>query len=71
MNDLHARTAFFVNHARLSLGFYLESLGFSLDWSHEENGKPLVLQVSPLGLELILNIWLPEKDPTSLASDHL
>jgi catechol 2,3-dioxygenase-like lactoylglutathione lyase family enzyme len=35
--------------------FYTKALGFSLDWTYEEDGKPHVFQVSLHGFELILS----------------
>jgi hypothetical protein len=35
--------------------FYTDTLGFYLGWTHEEQGRPYVVQVSLLGLEIILN----------------
>ena len=55
MDDLHARTVFFVRDAQRSLDYYTNRLGFSLDWSHEEHGRPFVFQVGLLGFQLILN----------------
>jgi catechol 2,3-dioxygenase-like lactoylglutathione lyase family enzyme len=52
---LYARSVFFVRDAERALRFYTETLGFKLDWSHEEHGRPFVLQVSLLGFQLILN----------------
>ena len=55
MNNFYARTVFFVKDAERSLSFYTETLGFSLDWNHQEEGRAFVFQVSLLGFELILN----------------
>jgi catechol 2,3-dioxygenase-like lactoylglutathione lyase family enzyme len=55
MQNLHARTVFFVKDAERSLRFYTEKFGFSLDWNYKENGRAFVFQVSWLGFELILN----------------
>jgi catechol 2,3-dioxygenase-like lactoylglutathione lyase family enzyme len=55
MERLYARTVFFVKDAQRSLDHYTNTLGFSLDWSHEQEGRPFVFQVSLLGFELILN----------------
>ena len=38
-----------------SLSFYRDTLGFSVDWNFEEDGRAYVFQVSLLGFELILN----------------
>lgn len=55
MSDLHARTVFFVKDAQRSLGFYRETLGFSLDWNYEEDGRAFVFQVNMLGFQVIVN----------------
>src|SRR6516164_6455397 len=55
MNNLYARSVFFVKDAERSLKFYTETLGFSLDWNYQEAGRACVFQVSLLGFELILN----------------
>jgi catechol 2,3-dioxygenase-like lactoylglutathione lyase family enzyme len=46
---------FFVKDAERSLRFYRETLGFSLDWNYQEQGRACVFQVSLLGFQLILN----------------
>jgi catechol 2,3-dioxygenase-like lactoylglutathione lyase family enzyme len=53
--DLHPRSVFFVKDAELALRFYLNTLGFTLDWTHEEEGRAFVFQVSLFGFQLILN----------------
>jgi catechol 2,3-dioxygenase-like lactoylglutathione lyase family enzyme len=55
MNNFYARSVFFVKDAERSLRFYTETLGFSLDWNYQEQGRAYVFQVSLLGCELILN----------------
>lgn len=55
MQELGARTVFFVRDAEQALRFYTETLGFSVDWCHREAGRAFVCQVSLLGLQLILN----------------
>lgn len=40
--------------AEASKNFYTETLGFSLDWNHDEESRTLVCQVSRDGFELIL-----------------
>src|SRR5262245_9060807 len=55
MNNLYARSVFFVKDAERSLRFYLERLGFSEDWNYQEAGRTFVCQVSLYGFELILN----------------
>ena len=51
MNNLYARSVFFVEDAERSLHFYTERLGFSVDWNSGDG----VFQVSLFGFELILN----------------
>ncbi len=55
MDHLDARAVFFVKDAERSLRFYTDTLGFSLDWNHQEQGKAFVFQVSLFGFQLILN----------------
>jgi catechol 2,3-dioxygenase-like lactoylglutathione lyase family enzyme len=55
VESLYARSVFFVQDAARSLRFYTDTLGFTLDWNHEEEGRPFVFQVSLLGFQLILN----------------
>ena len=55
MENLYARSVFFVKDAERSLRYYTETLGFSLDWHYEEEGRTYVFQVSLFGFELIIN----------------
>jgi catechol 2,3-dioxygenase-like lactoylglutathione lyase family enzyme len=55
VHDLSSRTVFFVRDAERALRFYTETLGFKLDWTHQEQGRAFVFQVSLFGLQLILN----------------
>lgn len=55
MNNLYARSVFFVEDAERASRFYTEQLGFSSDWSYQEAGRTVVCQVSLFGFELILN----------------
>jgi catechol 2,3-dioxygenase-like lactoylglutathione lyase family enzyme len=55
MQNLYARAVFFVKDSERSLEFYTGTLGFSLDWNYEDDGRAFVFQVSLLGFELILN----------------
>ena len=50
-----ARSVFFVRDTPRAMEFYTSVLGFQLDWTHEEQGRPHVVQVSLMGLEIILN----------------
>ena len=51
MDNLYARSVFFVDDAERSMRFYTEQLGFSVDWDSKDG----VFQVSLFGFELILN----------------
>lgn len=62
MDHLDARSVFFVKDAERSLRFYTDTLGFALDWNHQEHGKAFVFQVSLLGFQLILNQIEPETE---------
>jgi catechol 2,3-dioxygenase-like lactoylglutathione lyase family enzyme len=55
VDNLFARTVFFVRDAERSLKFYTERLGFSLEWNYQEEGRAFVFEVSLLGFQLILN----------------
>jgi catechol 2,3-dioxygenase-like lactoylglutathione lyase family enzyme len=50
-----------------ALRFYTEILGFKLDWSHQVDGRPFVVQVSLFGFPLILN---QEEDSTVGRAGH-
>lgn len=60
MTNLYARSVFFVQDAERALRFYVERLGFSVDWNYQEEGRTFVCQVSLLGFELILNEIIPQ-----------
>jgi catechol 2,3-dioxygenase-like lactoylglutathione lyase family enzyme len=55
MDDFFGRSVFFVNDAERSLAFYTETLGFTVDWNHQVDGRAFVFQVSLFGFQLILN----------------
>jgi catechol 2,3-dioxygenase-like lactoylglutathione lyase family enzyme len=55
MRDLSPRSVFFVEDTPRAIAFYTATLGFNLDWTYEENGRPYVVQVSLFGLQIILN----------------
>ena len=56
MQNLDARPVFFVKDAERSLRFYTDTLGFTLDWNYQEQGRAHVFQVSLFGcFPLILN----------------
>jgi catechol 2,3-dioxygenase-like lactoylglutathione lyase family enzyme len=62
VQNLCGRTVFFVKDAGRSLSFYTGALGFALDWTHKEHGRPFVFQVSLFGFQLILNQTEPWTD---------
>lgn len=62
MDSLFARSVFFVKDAELALRHYTETLGFSLDWNYQEQGRAFVFQVSLLGFQLILNQTEPHTE---------
>ena len=51
MQNLYARSVFFVQDVERAMRFYTEQLGFTLDWDSHDG----VFQVSLFGFELILN----------------
>jgi catechol 2,3-dioxygenase-like lactoylglutathione lyase family enzyme len=55
MDNLYARSVFFVSDAERALRFYTEQLGFEVDWRSPPEGQLWVFQVSLFGFELILN----------------
>ncbi len=55
MENLSGRAVFFVRNAEESLTFYTQTLGFTLDWNYQEEGRAFVIQVSLFGYQLILN----------------
>ena len=55
MDNFYGRGVFFVKDAERSLSFYTNTLGFTLDWNHQVEGRAFVFQVSLFGFELILN----------------
>jgi catechol 2,3-dioxygenase-like lactoylglutathione lyase family enzyme len=55
MKPWYSRPVFFVRDTPSALAFYVERLGFLLDWQHDEDGRALVCQVRRDGLELILS----------------
>jgi catechol 2,3-dioxygenase-like lactoylglutathione lyase family enzyme len=54
MKNWYSRPVFFVRSPVEAVAFYTEKLGFTLDWSYEEDGRAYVCQVSRYGFELIL-----------------
>src|SRR5262252_5803330 len=55
MENFYARSVFFVKDSEESLAFYTKTLGFSLDWNNQYEGRAWVFQVGLFGFELILN----------------
>jgi uncharacterized glyoxalase superfamily protein PhnB len=55
MQNFYARSVLFVQDTPRAMEYYTDTLGFKVDWIHEDNGRPYVVQVSLLGLEIILN----------------
>jgi catechol 2,3-dioxygenase-like lactoylglutathione lyase family enzyme len=55
MEKFYARSVFFVKDGERALAFYTQTLGFTLDWNHQVEGRAFVFQVSLFGCELILN----------------
>ncbi|MBS1790045.1 MAG: VOC family protein [Acidobacteria bacterium] len=62
MDNFFARSVLFVKDAERSLRHYTETLGFSLEWNHQEQGRAYVFEVSLLGFQLILNQTEPETE---------
>ncbi|HEV2701445.1 MAG TPA: VOC family protein [Steroidobacteraceae bacterium] len=62
MQDFDPRCVFFVRDTARAMDFYTNTLGFTLDWTYEEQGRPYVVQVSLLGLKIILNQTEPPED---------
>lgn len=55
MVDWFARPVLHVTDVAASLPFYVERLGFTNPWHHDEDGKPVVAQVERQGCALILS----------------
>jgi catechol 2,3-dioxygenase-like lactoylglutathione lyase family enzyme len=61
MTAWFARPVLHVTDIAASLRFYVDRLGFTNSWHHEEDGKPLVAEVDRQGCALILSSQWPEK----------
>ncbi len=61
MTDWFARPVLHVANVEASLRFYMNLLGFTSPWRHEEDGKLLVAQVDRQGCALILSQQWPQK----------
>ena len=57
----YTRPVLFVSDLARSLGFYVDRLGFTERWRHEDAGELLVAQVDRQSCELILCSQEPEK----------
>ena len=61
MAEWFARPVLHVADVEASLGFYVQRLGFTLAWRHEEQERPIVAQVDREGCALILASTWPQK----------
>ena len=61
MTDWFARPVLHVKDVGASLGFYVNQLGFTSPWRHNEDGKADIAQVDRQGCALILADTWPEK----------
>lgn len=61
MTDWFARPVLHVADVENSLNFYVNRLGFTSPWRHEEDGRLRVAQVDRQGCALILADMWPEK----------
>ena len=61
MTDWFARPVLHVRDVEASLRFYVDQLGFTTPWRHDEDGRARVAQVDRQGCALILADMWPEK----------
>ena len=61
MTDWFARPVLHVADVEASLRFYVDRLGFTSPWRHDEDGRARVAQVDRQGCALILADTWPEK----------
>ena len=61
MTEWFARPVLHVKDVEASLHFYVDRLGFTSPWRHNEDGKADVAQVDRQGCALILSDSWPEK----------
>src|SRR3984957_20427320 len=61
MTDWFARPVLHVKNVEASLRFYVDRLGFTIAWRHNEDGRAYVAQVDRQGCALILSDSWPEK----------
>ena len=66
MSEWFARPVLFVADIGRSVDFYVNQLGFTQSWRHEEEGKALVAQVDRQGCALILSSQWPDKVGSAL-----
>jgi len=66
MTDWFARPVLHVTDVEASLRFYLDLLGFTSPWRHEDGGRVNVAQVERQGCTLILADTWPEKTGKAL-----
>src|SRR5947207_5944454 len=61
MTDWFARPVLHVSSVETSLRFYVDRLGFTVAWRHEEDGRARVAQVDRGSCALIFSDQWPEK----------
>jgi uncharacterized glyoxalase superfamily protein PhnB len=61
VTDWFARPVLHVSSVEVSLGFYVDRLGFTMPWRYEEDGRARVAEVDRAGCALILSDQWPEK----------
>ena len=61
-----ARPVLFVADIHRTLDFYVNRLGFTESWRHEDDGKALVAQVDRQGCALIFSSQWPDKAGTGV-----
>jgi catechol 2,3-dioxygenase-like lactoylglutathione lyase family enzyme len=66
VSEWFARPVLFVADIGPSVDFYVNQLGFTQSWRHEEEGKALVAQVDRQGCALILSSQWPDKVGSAL-----
>jgi catechol 2,3-dioxygenase-like lactoylglutathione lyase family enzyme len=66
VSEWYARPVLFVADIVRSVDFYVNQMGFTQIWRHEEEGKALVAQVDRQGCALILSSQWPHKVGTGL-----
>jgi catechol 2,3-dioxygenase-like lactoylglutathione lyase family enzyme len=61
MSDWFARAVLHVTDVAASMRFYVDRLGFTSLWHHDEHGTTIVAQVERDGCALILSSQWPDK----------